>query len=125
MKPRGPARSSRWTAYFVIATLVAAGCGGTAGPGAPTASPATQPTGTAASADSESPAVPPTAGPVSDEPSATKPSTNGDVPTGALPIGRIVFASDRSGNLDIWYLEAGGGEAVQLTTDDGSDRVAS
>ncbi len=44
--------------------------------------------------------------------------------TGNLPVGRLLFDSDRSGNLDIWYLEAGASEPVQLTTDPGSDRVA-
>jgi TolB protein len=124
VKPRDPARGAQWAAFFAIATLIAAGCGGTAGPGAPTASPATQPSGTAAIADAEPTPVPPTAGPATDESSATKPSTSGDAPAGALPVGRIVFDSDRSGNLDIWLLEASPTEPRQITTDDGTDRVA-
>jgi Tol biopolymer transport system component len=39
-------------------------------------------------------------------------------------MGRLVFDSDRSGNLDIWLLEAGPAEPRQITTDDGTDRVA-
>ncbi|HUG48040.1 MAG TPA: hypothetical protein VMP67_06470 [Candidatus Limnocylindria bacterium] len=61
-------------------------------------------------------AVPPTDG--------GEPRGNGSGTPGALPVGRLVFDSDRSGNLDIWYLEAGSSEPVQLTTDPGSDRVA-
>jgi len=125
VKPRDPARGAQWAAFLATATLVATGCGGTAGPGAPTASPATQPPDTAATTDAEPTPVPPTAGPGTDEPSATKPSTNVDAPAGALPVGRIVFDSDRSGNLDIWFLAAGSVEPVQITTDSGSDRVAS
>jgi Tol biopolymer transport system component len=44
---------------------------------------------------------------------------------GTLPVGRLLFDSDRSGNLDIWYLEAGATEPVQVTSDPGSDRVSS
>ena len=106
----------------MIATLVAAGCGGTAGPGAPMERPATQPPGTASSADASPDLA--TASPTEGRPSPSEPTANGDAPAGALPVGRIVFDSDRSGNLDIWLLEVGSTELRQITTDDGTDRVA-
>ena len=34
----------------------------------------------------------------------------------------IVFDSNRSGNRDLWSIPAGGGTAVQLTTDSGADQ---
>lgn len=35
---------------------------------------------------------------------------------------RVAFASDRSGNLDVWVVSIAGGEPVQLTTDTAGDR---
>ncbi|MFP3907466.1 MAG: TolB family protein, partial [Acidimicrobiales bacterium] len=43
-------------------------------------------------------------------------------PVVELPSGRLVFDSDRSGNLDLWLLEAGSDDPRQLTTDQGYDR---
>ncbi|MDZ7678555.1 MAG: DPP IV N-terminal domain-containing protein [Acidimicrobiales bacterium] len=39
-----------------------------------------------------------------------------------VPSGRLVFSSDRSGNLDLWLLEAGSDDPRQLTTDERWDR---
>lgn len=63
-----------------------------------------------------------------DAPEATTlAESDGAVPVdvGSLPVGRLSFDSDRSGNLDIWVLEAGASDPVQITTDEKSDRVSS
>jgi TolB protein len=109
---------TRWwpvvpAALASLAVLLAA-CGGAPGSTSPgqTSLPTIIPSVTPVDAT----AVPPTDG--------GEPRGNGSGTPGALPVGRLVFDSDRSGNLDIWYLEAGSSEPVQLTTDPGSDRVA-
>lgn len=40
-----------------------------------------------------------------------------------IPVGKVVFDSDRSGNLDLYLLEEGSTDPVRLTEDAGSDRV--
>jgi TolB protein len=50
--------------------------------------------------------------------------STGEITSGPLPVGRLLFDSDRSGNLDIWHLAAGSAEATQVTSDPGSDRIS-
>lgn len=115
------------------AAILVAGCTGPAapptGPLGPTGGPTTPPGGTRT----------PSAGPTTSPDAATAtpggrpsrptepasdPSPGPDIKAGDVPVGRIVFDSDRSGNLDIWYLAAGSAEAIQVTSDPGSDRVS-
>jgi Tol biopolymer transport system component len=65
--------------------------------------------------------------PATGAPPETAPSgeTSQDASAGEVPVGRIVFDSDRGDSIDIWYIAAGSDEAVQVTTDPGTDRVAS
>ena len=45
-------------------------------------------------------------------------------PATTLPMGRLVFSSDRvDGDVDLWVIEAGSSEAVRLTTAEGNDRT--
>jgi Tol biopolymer transport system component len=63
--------------------------------------------------------------PLSGSVAAQSTSEDEDIaPRATLPMGRLVFSSDRvDRDLDLWVIEAGSSEAVRLTTAEGSDRT--
>lgn len=109
-------RSSR--GGLVLAVVLMAGCAGAPAASDPSASKAT---GAPEPSEPSAPSV---------EASAAAAGTSAGFPVsggeqGTVPVGRIVFDSDRGDSIDIWYLSAGSDEPVQVTTDPGTDRVAS
>jgi len=111
----GAARASS----LLLTDALASGCAREAPRSTPPAPTRADPTGAPAT---EAPATPggpaaPSAGPGTD-------ATGASGTAGVLPVGRLLFDSDRSGNLDIWYLQAGSTDAVQVTSDEGDDRTS-
>lgn len=108
----------------VCAALAASSCAGPAQPPAGGASPTSTdspggPTATGAGATQMPPVRDPTP-----TPDGTKPGDVPGAPTGELPMGRLVWDSDRAGSVDIWMLDAGAAEPQQITTHEAIDRVA-
>jgi len=112
-------RTMKWNGLIMVCAvgLVAAACGGgdTVGP--------------SGSADSVAAADTDTV-PASTAPASTAATTESDpggsiAATGSLPVGSIVFQSDRSGNLDIFSLDAATDSVNQITESPDKDRVLS
>lgn len=99
---------------FVLALTVAA-CGDGGSPEEPTTSITDKATTSSSPDTSSDSATTSTTAPLEDGGEAT--------PLVPLPVGKLVFDSDRSDNLDLWLLEEGSTEPTQLTEDPGSDRV--
>jgi len=104
---------------LVLSAALVAGCAGDAPRTSRTAPPGA---GSTTASGTAAPATP--GGPVATTAGTSSGGTGGSLTAGVLPMGRLVFDSNRSGNLDIWYLEAGSAEAIQVTSAPGSDRVS-
>ena len=104
---------------WVVSVLTLTACGGDTGPGE-------EPIG---GFDNSASVAPSTVGADTTITSTTEPAQGtdsgegGSTPLVALPVGRLVFDSDRADDLDLYLLEIGSTEPVRLTTEEGSDRV--
>ncbi|MFP3881623.1 MAG: TolB family protein [Actinomycetota bacterium] len=103
------------TLWLLVLVLTVAACGDGGSPEEPATSVAGEVTASSNPDTSSPPETTSTTAPLEDNGEATS-----LIP---LPVGKLVFDSDRSGNLDLWLLEEGSTEPIQLTEDSGSDRV--